>query len=224
MAVTDSSMIDIRPTSQQNVSQNTPRAINQHFVIQSASIAQRPSVITNGTELPPQGPTAGFIDESQGSSSIPFNQPSHSSSLLAPHVVDQPTTSPSKKTRSILDDFSDDDSIDGLVWPTPNLSAANLPTGLCYDVRMRYHCELDVPKQRLDFHPEDPRRIFVIYKELCQAGLVDDPMSSRPLVAQPLQRIPARNATPAEIALVHDRKYFEFLRNTPGISARFRFT
>ncbi|MCJ1426843.1 Histone deacetylase hda1 [Sticta canariensis] len=117
---------------------------------------------------------------------------------------------------------SDEDSSDDLAMekmPRPlQPPAATMPTGLCYDVRMRYHCELDPPKQRLDFHPEDPRRIYAIYKELCLAGLLDDPMSTRPIVSRPLLRINARNATQAEICLVHDTKHFQFVERTKDMT------
>jgi histone deacetylase 6 len=93
------------------------------------------------------------------------------------------------------------------------LPISSLPTGLCYDIRMRYHCEV---RPTLDVHPEDPRRIYYIYRELCKAGLVDDPESTRPLVNQPLLRIPARDATEEEIALVHDRAHYAFVRSTQG--------
>ena len=92
---------------------------------------------------------------------------------------------------------------------------SSLPTGLCYDVRMRYHCELDPPKQRLDYHPEDPRRIFKIYKELCIAGLVkDDLLNTGTLIPNPLVSIPAREVTEAEVCLVHDQRHFHFMRDT----------
>ncbi|KAL1959893.1 hypothetical protein VTO42DRAFT_561 [Malbranchea cinnamomea] len=91
------------------------------------------------------------------------------------------------------------------------LPRASLPTGLCYDIRMRYHCEV---RPTADVHPEDPRRIYYIYKELCKAGLVDDKMSSRPLVDQPLLRIPARDATEEEISLVHDEAHYAFVKST----------
>lgn len=113
------------------------------------------------------------------------------------------------------EDSSDDLAMDRMSRPYKP-PAATLPTGLCYDVRMRYHCELDPPKQRLDFHPEDPRRIYAIYKELCLAGLLDDPMSTRPIVSRPLLRVNARNATQAEICLVHDIKHFQFVERTKG--------
>ncbi|CAD0112743.1 unnamed protein product [Aureobasidium uvarum] len=47
-------------------------------------------------------------------------------------------------------------------------------TGLVYDVRMRFHVEVR-PEVNQGVHPEDPRRIYAIYKELVDAGLVDDP-------------------------------------------------
>ncbi|KAK2735021.1 Histone deacetylase hda1 [Myotisia sp. PD_48] len=98
---------------------------------------------------------------------------------------------------------------------TKALRHSALPTGLCYDIRMRYHCEV---KPKSDVHPEDPRRIYYIYKELCKAGLVDDPDSSRPLAAQPLKRIAARDATKDEISTIHSTEHFEFVRSTQDLS------
>ena len=96
------------------------------------------------------------------------------------------------------------------------LQIAMLPTGLCYDVRMRFHCELQPHQRADDHHPEDPRRIFEIYQALCHAGLVDDPMSTRPLVPQPLARVMARNATAGEICLVHNAKHYAFMDGLRG--------
>ena len=114
------------------------------------------------------------------------------------------------------DDVDDDD--DDLVRLSPQrpaLPISTLPTGLCYDPRMRFHTELDPPKDRSDFHPEDPRRILWIYRTLCEAGLVDDPhLSLRPLVPQPLRMIPVRHATRAEVLKVHFEDHFEFLKHT----------
>lgn len=101
-------------------------------------------------------------------------------------------------------------------WTIPITQPKLLATGLCYDVRMRYHCELDPPKQRLDFHPEDPRRIYHIYRELCQAGLYKDPQFNVPMIEKPLQRIQARNATAAEICLVHTISHYNFVESTAG--------
>lgn len=93
------------------------------------------------------------------------------------------------------------------------VSVASLPSGLCYDIRMRYHCEV---RPTADVHPEDPRRIYYIYKELCRAGLVDDPESSKPLAPVPLQRINVRDATEEEIELVHTLEHYRFVESTKG--------
>ena len=91
--------------------------------------------------------------------------------------------------------------------------AAGLASGLCYDVQMRYHCEV---RPTADVHPEDPRRIYYIYKELCRAGLVDDPESTKPIASRPLKRINARNATEEEISLIHTPDHFAFVQSTKG--------
>lgn len=143
------------------------------------------------------------------------NQPSTSNHAKGPS--EQRSLQSSRKSHPPSDQESSDDlALDTMPHHHYKLAAATLSTGLCYDVRMRYHCELDPPKQRLDFHPEDPRRIYSIYKELCLAGLVDDQMSTRPIVSRPLQRVSARNATQAEICLVHDTKHFNFIERTKG--------
>ncbi|KAL2846671.1 hypothetical protein BJY01DRAFT_213339 [Aspergillus pseudoustus] len=107
-------------------------------------------------------------------------------------------------------DWSDDDA-----GAHVGLPLASLPSGLCYDVQMRYHCEV---RPTSDVHPEDPRRIYYIFKELCRAGLVDDIESTRPLVARPLRRINARNATEEEISLVHTTEHYAFVESTKDMS------
>lgn len=92
------------------------------------------------------------------------------------------------------------------------LRSLSLPTGLCYDVRMRFHSELQPRKDNV--HPEDPRRIFAIYKDLCDAGLVDDPMAPGPLRQDLLLRIPARQATEAEICLIHTKSHYNDMART----------
>ena len=96
------------------------------------------------------------------------------------------------------------------------LQVAMLPTGLVYDVRCRFHIELAPLASRDDHHPEEPRRIFVIYQALCQAGLVDDNMSTRPLVDNPMVLIQSREATPEEICTVHDARHFAFVSGLRG--------
>lgn len=138
-----------------------------------------------------------------------------SSNLKAPGPEQLSLASP-KKSQTSENGFYDD-----LVVPEPSrnhaLPVANLPTGLCYDMRMRYHCEMEPPTDRLEIHPEDPRRIYQIYKELCLAGLVDDPISKVLVVPKPLHRIYAREATQAEICLVHDLKHFITVAKTKGL-------
>lgn len=107
-------------------------------------------------------------------------------------------------------DWSDDEEAS----TKPGLPVGALETGLCYDVRMRYHCEL---RPTSELHPEDPRRIYYIYKELCNAGLVDDPETPRPLAYKTLKRIPVREATEEELVLVHTRAHYAFVRSTKGM-------
>ena len=126
------------------------------------------------------------------------------STLLS--IESPPLTPPFKRTSS--------EESEELKGPRKHrLQLAMLPTGLCYDVRMRFHCEIMPLDSTEDHHPEEPRRIYAIYQELCKAGLVDDPMSTRPLVPQPLLRVLARNARPEEIGLVHDARHYEFVKS-----------
>ena len=114
---------------------------------------------------------------------------------------------------SLMDDISDAIYFDE--QPSHGLPISTLPTGLCYDERMRYHAEVATINES-NYHPEDPRRIFYIYRELCEAGLVDDVKARRPLVRQPLFRIDAREATEEECCLIHTPKHYEFVKRTSG--------
>ena len=111
------------------------------------------------------------------------------------------------------DDPLSDKVLDQRILPR---SLTSLRTGLCYDSRMRFHTELEPGKDTSDYHPEDPRRIFHIYKTLCQAGLVEDEMTIPPLVANPVFRILARPAKKSEICLVHDEAHFNWMKGTAG--------
>lgn len=143
-----------------------------------------------------------------------LQEPSRESSVLANNVANHLSIEISEDPmQQELDDFIDelDEAEHGPTAPY----VSSLPTGLCYDVRMRYHCELDPPKQSRDFHPEDPRRIFKIYKELCMAGLVNDPMlNTGNLIPNPLLRIDARNVSESEVCLVHDKRHWDFMVTT----------
>jgi len=94
--------------------------------------------------------------------------------------------------------------------PNP-LKYAGLRTGICYDSRMRFHATLD---QR-HTHPEDPRRIFEIYKRICDAGLVDDPMYEGYVKFNDIMLgIRAREVTMEEAALVHTLEHWKEIERT----------
>jgi len=113
-----------------------------------------------------------------------------------------------------LDDVesTDDSSVDDSHYVPRGLPSKGLPTGLCYDERMRYHAEVAALSAEA-VHPEDPRRIYYIFKELCEAGLVQHKDYDL-LVDQPLLRIDAREATQDEICLVHTPAHYAFVRST----------
>lgn len=147
----------------------------------------------------------------------PVKQSSRDSSIPAQDISEHLPMESSTKAEPFTDDvLSEDPGSEASLQP-PGITVATLQTGLCYDVRMRYHCELDPPKQRLDFHPEDPRRIYCIYKELCKAGLVAGENGSGSMSSKPLYRVNIRHATKDEICLVHDAKHFEFVKSTKGV-------
>ncbi|KIV87254.1 hypothetical protein PV11_02811 [Exophiala sideris] len=115
---------------------------------------------------------------------------------------------------SLLSDTSSE--LDDASKPPRGLPLKELPTGLCYDERMRYHAEVAATSGE-NVHPEDPRRIYYIYKELCEAGLVDD-KKYPPMVEMPLVRIDAREATRDECLLVHTREHYDFVKSTAELS------
>ena len=90
----------------------------------------------------------------------------------------------------------------------------DIPSGLCYDARMRFHSVINP----MDDHPEDPRRIFRIYKKLEEAGLVSLPHVSDPVDAKTLKRIPVREVEREEILLVHDLNHWESMLATAYMS------
>ena len=179
--------------------------------------------ISNGKLInPPQGNGINGITTSGHSIASPM---SREGSLPQQHTVQ--TEREASEVRSTFlgqlkldssrepSSSSEDELMEGeSAWTMPIKKPNLLATGLCYDIRMRYHCELDPPKHRLDFHPEDPRRIYHIYRELCQAGLCKDPMFNVPLIDNPLVRILARSATAPEICLVHTPEHYKFVEHT----------
>src|SRR6266480_7704517 len=85
-------------------------------------------------------------------------------------------------------------------------------TGLCYDARMRMHATVDTN----DIHPEDPRRIAVIYDALVQAGLVNksEVVGRDGEESGFLYTIAARMAERDEITLNHTDDLYDFIKST----------
>jgi histone deacetylase 6 len=92
-----------------------------------------------------------------------------------------------------------------------------LPTGLCYDDRMKLHANADWSAS--PHHPEDPRRIEAIMKAFREAGLVYTGTISelvKLLEISPsrwMWRIQAREATEAEICTAHTASHFHWARS-----------
>ena len=102
--------------------------------------------------------------------------------------------------------------------PPFGLPSSERPTGLCYDERMRFHSEVSAPTGE-SVHPEDPRRIFYIFKELCDAGLAHDGSKKfRPLVKKPLKQIRARMVKQEEVLRVHTPEHWNFVESTASMT------
>jgi histone deacetylase 6 len=102
----------------------------------------------------------------------------------------------------------------------PQLIYHGLKTGICYDVRMRYHSRIVTSTfDYIDPHPEDPRRIYRIYKALTEAGLITDTQLQGVDDLGPLmQKIPVRKALDEEILLVHTQQHLEFIASTENMA------
>ena len=95
------------------------------------------------------------------------------------------------------------------------LPISSLRTGFCYDIRMRFHQTVDYR----DTHPEDPRRIYRIYKELALAGLIEDRQSQSVNPDELMMRLRARYATEEEILLVHSKEQLAEIQATESIDS-----
>jgi hypothetical protein len=93
--------------------------------------------------------------------------------------------------------------------PNP-LPISSLRTGFCYDIRMRFHQTVDYR----DTHPEDPRRIYRIYKELALAGLIEDRETQSVSKDELMLRLRARHATEEEVLLVHSKEHLAEMQAT----------
>lgn len=126
---------------------------------------------------------------------------------------------------NVADSLAPTDFVQVLI---PKTKSAALPysssqSGLVYDSLMRRHAEpihYDSDGEEIvepELHPEDPRRIKVIFDILMEAGLVADLPSSEQSEYQ-LRRIPTRHATRAEICTVHTEDHFRWVESLAGES------
>lgn len=102
----------------------------------------------------------------------------------------------------------------------PEVHYIPLKTGLCYDVRMRYHAKIFTSYfEYIDPHPEDPRRIYRIYKILAESGLITDPtLSGVDSIGDLMLKIPVREAKAEEILQVHTREHLNFIESTTSMT------
>ena len=99
--------------------------------------------------------------------------------------------------------------------PEPSPRRFHLPTGCCYDARMKMHANADFSQS--PHHPEDPRRIEAIFQEFRRGGLIFDGSDSElfdVLKNSPTRwmwRISARAATREEVCTAHTASHFEWV-------------
>ncbi|EMC96258.1 hypothetical protein BAUCODRAFT_69749 [Baudoinia panamericana UAMH 10762] len=89
------------------------------------------------------------------------------------------------------------------------LPYATSQTGLVYDVRMRFHCEVNPAED--DVHPEDPRRIHAIFEAFVQAGLAWAKRFGT-FSNFYMGRIDARLVTKEEVCLVHAERHWDWIQ------------
>jgi histone deacetylase 6 len=101
---------------------------------------------------------------------------------------------------------------------------AYLPTGCCYDERMKLHANADFSQDPP--HPEDPRRISAIMKAFRDGSLLytgPESQLEEILRISPtayMYRIPARFASAQEICLVHTLQHFEWVESLSKKSSK----
>lgn len=123
---------------------------------------------------------------------------------------------------STSDDMGDRDDSDSQPDSTdqPDIRAprrSQLPTGLCYDDRMKLHANADFGGK--PHHPEDPGRIEHIFGKFKKEGLIFSGTPSEALeikITNPTRymwRIAARSATEREICTVHTTAHYSWVRS-----------
>ena len=212
----DLRMMDVEPKVRPRDDETTPRQdlrpVPAPVNNPTYSMTPGPAVVQNGFRdqerlVAPDNMNGAFLTP------VLVNEDgSRQTSVRATDVAAQLSIEPQISDFTSVED-TEEDQVEEHEIPAPY--ASFLPTGYCYDVRMRYHCELDPPKERRELHPEDPRRIFKIYQELCVAGLIENEgLNKGHLIPNPLLNIPVRQVTEAEVELVHDKRMWDFMVST----------
>lgn len=156
--------------------------------------------------------------------------PSRDDELQEEGNYDSPTTSSTPSNPSISSSGGSSNLAGSAVSSSANAGGnairrrrGLLPTGCCYDVRMKMHMNADFSPGT--HHPEDPRRIHEIFKAFQRAGLVytgpdmDLPRILRDTPTRYMWRIPARTARRDEICLAHSEGHFDWVESLDSLSA-----
>jgi histone deacetylase 6 len=115
------------------------------------------------------------------------------------------------------DDGDDEEEYETLSYPEELRRRGLLPTGCCYDDRMKLHANADFGPH--PHHPEDPSRIEHIMRTFKKAGLVytgSDADLISIIQSSPTKymwRIPAREATKEEICIVHHPSHYAWVED-----------
>ncbi|KIH93503.1 histone deacetylase 6/10 [Sporothrix brasiliensis 5110] len=170
-------------------------------------------VLMDGMDLPQPHPpifglagadTNGFVTKSNGNSNGSSNGNNNGSN-----------------GRSAADDEYEDDDLndeedDPMGYPVDFKRRGLLPTGCCYDDRMKLHANADFGAG--PHHPEDPARISEIMGAFKRAGLVfsgsdaDLIKTIRNCPTKYMWRIAARDAIEEEILLAHHPRHFHWVK------------
>jgi histone deacetylase 6 len=164
------------------------------------------------SSLPPGLVQTREIDTVMRDSEI-VNDESHlQNGFVDPRVLDQMEDMDPSTSQESSQPESQEAEVD-----EPSPRRYHLPTGCCYDARMKMHANADFSQS--PHHPEDPRRIEAIFQEFRRAGLIyegGDTELVEELKNSPnkwMWRIGAREATMAEICTAHTASHFEWVRN-----------
>lgn len=123
-----------------------------------------------------------------------------------------------------VDTDESEDSSEAELRANSMLQRRKLPTGCCYDDRMKLHANADFGPA--PHHPEDPRRVEEIMKMFKKAGLVFTGPDSELLdilrenPTKYMWRIPARSATKQEICTVHTARHYAWVEHLSDMPTR----